>query len=407
VLSESDVRYEGWRVAGASAVSGFFVSVLVFTFPVFLKPLAEEFSWSRQSVSVAFGITAATSAVCALLFGWLADRLGPRRIIVPCMALFGAALVALSALTPRLWHLYLNFGVLGMLGTGASPIVYARAVSSWFESRRGLALAIALSGRAVGGVVHPATAAALIPIVGWRGACVTLGALALTVGLPIVGAFIRERPSADARRAGAGPTAGASVGDAVRSRAFGILIAMLLGTAFSQSGAVVHLSALLTDRGVSPGSAALAVSASGAATVVGRFVTGWLLDRFFAARVAVTLIATAAVGTFLLARADSFASGTFAAVLIGLGVGGESDVAPYLLSRYFGLRSFSTLYALTWIATAGAAAAGPIMMGRAFDATGSYEALLIRFALLELGVAVLMLALPPYESAQKLSVSRT
>jgi cyanate permease len=117
------------------------------------------------------------------------------------------------------------------------------------------------------------------------------------------------------------------------------------------------------------------------------------------------LVVTAAAGTFLLARADSFASGTIAALLIGLGVGGESDVAPYLLSRYFGLRSFSTLYGLTWVGTAAAAAAGPIMMGRAFDATGSYEALLMRFTLLTLAVAVLTFALPRYESAQKPLVS--
>ena len=57
-------------------------------------------------------------------------------------------------------------------------------------------------------------------------------------------------------------------------------------------------------------------------------------------------------------------------------MGGEADVTPYLLSRYFGLRSFSTLYGLTWTAYAVAGAIGPVLMGRAFDVTGSYEALL-------------------------------
>ena len=62
-------------------------------------------------------------------------------------------------------------------------------------------------------------------------------------------------------------------------------------------------------------------------------------------------------------------------------MGGEADVTPYLLSRYFGLRSFSTLYGFTWTAYAFAGAIGPILMGRAFDATGSYEALLVQLAL--------------------------
>ena len=66
-----------------------------------------------------------------------------------------------------------------------------------------------------------------------------------------------------------------------------------------------------------------------------------------------------------------------AAVLIGLGLGAEADITPYLLTRYFGLRSFSTLYGFTWTAYAIAGALGPMLMGRAFDATGSYATLLL------------------------------
>lgn len=52
-------------------------------------------------------------------------------------------------------------------------------------------------------------------------------------------------------------------------------------------------------------------------------------------------------------------------------MGGEADVTPYLLARYFGLRSFSTFYGFTWTAYALASAIGPVLMGRAFDATAS------------------------------------
>ena len=62
-------------------------------------------------------------------------------------------------------------------------------------------------------------------------------------------------------------------------------------------------------------------------------------------------------------------------------MGGEADVTPYLLSRYFGLRSFTTLYGLTWTLYAFAWAIGPVIMGKAFDATGSYEALLVTLAI--------------------------
>jgi MFS family permease len=112
--------------------------------------------------------------------------------------------------------------------------------------------------------------------------------------------------------------------------------------------------------------------------------------------VAFGLLGTAALGTFLLAGAQSLEMGVIAAALIGFGMGGEADVTPYVLSRYFGLRSFSTLYGLTWTFYAVAGAVGPVLMGRAFDATGSYEALLVQLAVATLAVAALMLLLPAY-----------
>jgi MFS family permease len=136
----------------------------------------------------------------------------------------------------------------------------------------------------------------------------------------------------------------------------------------------------------------------GGAILAGRLFTGWLLDRYFAPRVAACLFALSALGTFLLAGARSLPVGIEAAALIGFGMGGEGDVTPYLLSRYFGLKSFSTLYGFTWTAYAIAGAVGPIVMGRAFDATGSYSGLLVRLAAVTLAAAALMLLLPRYEA---------
>ena len=87
-----------------------------------------------------------------------------------------------------------------------------------------------------------------------------------------------------------------------------------------------------------------------------------------------------AAGIFLLARTASFPGGCIAAALIGVGAGGEAAITPYLLTRYFGLRAFSTLYGLTWTFYAAAGAVGPVILGRAFDSTGSYSSLLILLA---------------------------
>ena len=97
---ENDLRYAGWRVAGASSLGVFvgFASLFVYTFGIFLKPLAEEFHWSRQAVSSAFGVAAMSIAVCSPLLGAALDRFGPVRVIAPCVAVFGLAFAALSSL---------------------------------------------------------------------------------------------------------------------------------------------------------------------------------------------------------------------------------------------------------------------------------------------------------------------
>jgi MFS family permease len=86
-LDESNPRYEGWRVTAACGVSLYFATLVVYTFPILLKPLSKEFSWSREAVSSAYGTMTAMSAIAAAPFGYLADRLGPRKIIGPCLAI--------------------------------------------------------------------------------------------------------------------------------------------------------------------------------------------------------------------------------------------------------------------------------------------------------------------------------
>jgi MFS family permease len=189
------------------------------------------------------------------------------------------------------------------------------------------------------------------------------------------------------------------VREGLTSSVFWILVIVLFAQSIAQNGALTHMAALLTDRGVPPSGAVLALSAMGAASLLGRLTTGWLLDRFFAPRVGFCLLSIAALGTYLLAGAHSLTLGIIAAALIGFGMGAEADVTPYILSRYLGLRSFAMLYGFTWTAYAIAGAVGPILMGRAFDATGSYTAFLAQLALATFLIAALMLLMPGYERA--------
>jgi MFS family permease len=396
---ERKLGYPGWRVAAAASGAIFFsfASLLVYTFGVFLKPVTQEFHWSREAASIAFGLAALCVAACSPVLGAVLDRVDPRRVLIPCFIVFGAAFASLALLTDHLWHLYLVFIVLGIVGNGTAHLAYSGALTSWFQQRRGLAFALLMSGGALGAMVLPAVAQWLIGSVGWRRSFAFLGLSVLLIGLPLA-TRVKRRNGEMAHEHHAQSS---SLREALSSWTFWIILIVLFSASLCQNGAIAHLAALLTDRGISPAIAALSMSMLGGATLAGRLITGWLLDRYFAPRVAVCLLGVAALGTYLLATAHSAMSGCLAAALIGFGMGGEADITPYLLSRYFGLGSFSTLYGLSWTVYAIAGAVGPVIMGRAFDLTGSYGVLLSRLAIFSLATTSMMLLLPRYPSAGK------
>jgi MFS family permease len=125
--------------------------------------------------------------------------------------------------------------------------------------------------------------------------------------------------------------------------------------------------------------------------------TGYLLDRFFAPKVAAVFFGGAAVGICLLWIGSTAAILFTGALFVGLGLGSELDLIAYLISRYFGLRAFGRVYSSAFAAFALAAALGPLIMGAGFDLTGSYRAPLIAFLAATVIGAVLMTRLGPYK----------
>jgi MFS family permease len=356
-LSEFDLEYYGWRVvlAACFGVMAGFGSLFVYTFAVFVKPLSAEFGWSREAVSSGFAIGAVTVGLCSPLLGRWIDRYGPRRIILPCMTVFGCGIASLALLRSGVWQFYVTCFVLGVVGNGAAHLAYSRSISTWFQRRLGMALAFVMVGSGLGAMILPVIAQTIISRSGWRAAYAALG-----------------------------------------SFAFWIIVAVLCVSSISMNGAITQMSALLTDRGITARGAALCASILGGSSLFGRVGVGWLLDRFFGARVAFVISLSTASGIFLLARANSFPAGCLAAALIGIGAGGEAAITPYLLTRYFGLRAFSTLYGVTWTFYAAAAAIGPVVLGRAFDSTGSYTSVLVVLAVALALAAAMNLFLPRY-----------
>jgi len=396
--AESNLAYPGWKIvlAGFFGVMVSFAAIVPYTFGLFIKPLASEFGWHREAISAGFSIAALTVAAASPGLGFLLDRFGPRRIILPCIVVFSSAYASLALLTPSLAHFYVSFFVIGLVGNGTAYIGYSRAISTWFNRRRGLALSVMLAGSGLGAMLLPVIAQAAITRYGWRPAFVLLGALAFVIGFPLTACFVRERPAA-LQEAHVSVDVGASVAKALSGRVFWIIAATVCLYAISVNGAVAHLSALLTDRGVSPQGASYAIAIIGGTSLLGRILTGVFLDRFFGPRVSQIMLLMTVLGIVLLSVARTLPAGLFAASLIGFSMGSEGDITPYLLSRYFGLKRLSTLYALTWTTYAIGGATGPLVVGRVFDALGSYRPLTIQLlALPALLPCLLMFLLPRY-----------
>jgi MFS family permease len=398
-MDESEVAYPGWKIvlAGFFGVMVSFAAIVPYTFGLFLKPLSSSFGWHREATSAGFSIAALTVAAASPGLGFLLDRYKPRRIILPCIVVFSVAYASLALLTPHLLHFYLTFFVIGLVGNGTAYIGYSRAISTWFNRRRGFALSIMLAGSALGAIVLPVLAQAVITHMGWRAAYLTLGLLAFAVGFPLTAVFVRERPAAQQDQE-VSTEMGEPVAKALATPAFWIIAATVCLYAISVNGAIAHLSALLTDRGVSASGAAWSVSIIGATGLIGRLLTGLFLDRFFGPRVSQIMLLLTVVGILLLSVASSLTAGLIAAGFIGFSMGSEGDITPYLLGRYFGLKRFSTLYALTWTTYAVGGATGPILVGRVFDTLGSYRPITIQLlALPALVPCLLMFALPRYK----------
>jgi MFS family permease len=153
---------------------------------------------------------------------------------------------------------------------------------------------------------------------------------------------------------------------------------------------------MLTDRGFSAQSAALVASLPAGAGLIGKVGVGYLLDRCFAPYVAVCFYCGFALGLLLLWSGMTGGAVLMAVVLVGLGLGAELDVMPYVVSRYFGLRAFGEIYSYTFALFTLGGVVGPPLMGAGFDATGSYRLVLGTFVIAALTAAGLMTRLGPY-----------
>lgn len=365
--------------------------MVLIAFTVLMPAIIGETGWSRGEISLAALAFTFTGAAAMPVFGRLIDRFGLLRCIGIGAPLFLAVLASVSMTSGNPAHFLMLYGLLGLLGTALTPLPYAKVIAQAFDSRRGLALGIAMAGTGFGSALIPILANATIGEVGWRMTYVVLAVLS-ALGAILGVALIRSglRAQAAAEQTATAPAASPAAPPAGGTLVFVKLALLVILASVALNGIPAHMATIAGDRGVSGGFAAALVSIAGLSSLVGRLIAGWLLDRWHAANVGGFFFLLAIVGVVALLSGDGPALLPFAACALGLALGGEIDLVGYMVSRYFELRRYGELYGwLLAIFTVGAGL-GAYLMGLSFDRTGSYTAALAGFAG-ALAVAILLL----------------
>ena len=325
-------------------------SLLVLSFGMFVQAFHVEFGWPIGRVTLGGSIISIMIMLLSPLQGWLADRVGVRRLILTSFPFWGIGIGAMAALPADIRLFYLACAILPVLGLGLWPLSYLKIVATWFEHRLGLAFGMTNAGLGISTVVLPLALQAVFASLGWRTAYLLLAVMIVCLILPVAAVFLRERgvptiarPDADIRE-----RTGNSLREALRTRSYLVTLASfwLLG---GVSGALlINQIGILIEGGLSPQRAAAMQAAIGVGTIVGRIGGGWLLDRASARWVGLATGLSAAVASLLLTRgADNFGAGA-AAFLLGVALGGEFDILAVVIRRYQGLRYFGRLFGIVF-----------------------------------------------------------
>jgi predicted MFS family arabinose efflux permease len=407
--------FYGWRIVLASALSLFLgpVPLTVFSFGVFLQPFVQEFHASRGTVSLARTLNSAVLALGLPFAGKLIDHFGARKVILPSVVMSGLILPSAWLCSGKIWQLDLLYVAIGVAACGAGPVAYCGLVSRWFDRYRGLALGLMMFGLGAGALVIPPAAQLLIAAIGWRQTFCVVGVAMLAIALPVNALVIKDSPEQIGLkpdgRSGSKEDSSKQIGDvgltwpqAICTPAFWLLLCACTLVSASVTACFAHVTPILIDRGTSSRAAALATSIFGGGLLIGRSGLGYLLDRFFAPRVAAMVFGCSACGICLLWLSKSSSLPFPAAFAIGLGLGAEVDIMAYLTSRYFGFKSFGVIYATLFASFGLAGGVGTYLLGAAFDATGSYSLMLSTLCAATVVGAALMLFLGHYRYQYRL-----
>ncbi|ALL79305.1 hypothetical protein AD006_28740 (plasmid) [Pseudonocardia sp. EC080610-09] len=410
-----------WLVVAGSTLALIVGSspIILQTSGLFMIPLGEEFGWTRTEVSGAKSIAGVVAASVVVVIGFAIDRFGLRRVMIPLVTVFAAAMAAI-ALTPN--NLLVFYGLLiiaSALGAAQNPPAYIKAVAGWFDRKRGLAIGLAICGTGLGTSLVPQYTQFLIDTVGWRGGYAGLGLLVLVIALPCWLFLVREPTRDERTELGFLPASSSAAGSdgtpaqlpgvdratAVRTRQFWILVLGTLVASIALNGAAAHLVPMLVDGGMTAAQAAAVLLPVGIASLVARPLAGFLLDRFHGPTIAAIQQLMPIGGFALIASGWSPVLG---AVMFGLAIGIEVDLGSFLTTRYFGLLNFGKIYGIIFAIFVLGSAVGGLIFALSFDYAGGYGLafVVISVALVLTSASFLALGRYPFPVAHQASPAR-
>jgi predicted MFS family arabinose efflux permease len=389
-MTARDEWRAGWPVVVAGAVGIGVTSLHFYSLGLFIQPLGAEYGWSRAAISSGPAIVATVNLMIAARIGRLVDRVGVRRVAIPGYVAYCSGLGLLGLAGPSIWSWYALWVLLGSV-----------AVASRFDRSRGLALAVALCGTGVAGASTLVFGSRVLDRFGWQATYGALGCTVLILGLPLLWAFLHSARDLQLKRPSGGMSAqveapGLSFGEALRHARFWMLAisAMLIGGGVA--GLIVHFIPMGIQRGIMPVDAAAIGGLIGMAAIVGRLITGTLMDHMPARLVGGCVFLLPVLACFLLASGISaMPLMTATAVIIGLATGAEFDVLAILVSRYLGMRAYAAIYGQIAALFGIGVGFGPTIGGALFDMFGSYEPMLWFLAVLFAIAAALLFLLGP------------
>ncbi|MPS69659.1 MAG: MFS transporter [Novosphingobium sp.] len=389
----------------AACIGFSFMSFMTAAAGVFMDPLATEFHWGRTELSAGMAIASLLSILCSPFIGILIDRHGSRRLALPGLVLTSLAIAAFSQVNgsiPQWLALWMIWGVVALL---VQSTLWSAAIASVFRVGRGLALGVTMSGTALAQVVAPPLSNALIEAFGWRTAYIALGLGWGGLALVLSALFLFDvRDQARRRQSqGKGPPEaapdlpGLGIGEAWRDISlWKVAVATFLVLTVTIA-VVVHQFPILVEAGMSRSQAAWLVSLSGVAGVMGKLVSGTLIDRFHARTVGGITLASTAVGWPLLMQGIATPVTIVIGIMIsGYAAGTKIQLCSYLTARYAGMRHYGTIFGFMTSVIALASAIGPLAAGLSYDRYGSYTPLLLAGVAISLISGGLVFSLRPY-----------